>query len=451
MKFSIYIYLGLLAIFQGNCRKIENDPLKCEHIERIRADGAKLPVAIIETTENIKKSDRIDGYLRIYDLSETENSDCRGKLLHSDHIKIKMRGQSSASFPKKNYSIKIRDRNKKDKKVPLLSMQPNHKWVLHGPYVDQSMLRNHIAQEISKLTGQRALSSRYVEVYHFIGDKADFIGLYLLMEVIGIESLALNENPSSFIENENVFDRSFIFRLDPLDSNKFHFKTEFSQLDFSIFYPRVSDLSSHVAEQIPAKISDIEEKIFSDHDDDSIWDQLDRQSFIESLIVQDLAMDLDGLWKSQYLYKNTNGKLILGPVWDFNLAFNNYIFERSLGELNLVTDPQEGSILDRDVGIGSWTHRLAKSDKFRTQYTKRYRALRSEALSDSALSSLILSKKSLIREAQIRDFERWKLQVGDDTALESPEESVDRAVKQLLNFILDRARYLDDIYADPSN
>ena len=51
------------------------------------------------------------------------------------------------------------------------------------------------------------------------------------------------------------------------------------------------------------------------------WD-----SFVDFLIMQEITKNIDGYRLSSYLYKDkdsNDGRLVAGPIWDFNLGFGN--------------------------------------------------------------------------------------------------------------------------------
>ena len=53
---------------------------------------------------------------------------------------------------------------------------------------------------------------------------------------------------------------------------------------------------------------------------------IDVNSFIDLYIINELSKNIDGYRLSTYMYKDrdsNDGKLIMGPFWDYNLAFGN--------------------------------------------------------------------------------------------------------------------------------
>ena len=46
-------------------------------------------------------------------------------------------------------------------------------------------------------------------------------------------------------------------------------------------------------------------------------------SFVDFFLINELTKNIDGYRLGTYLNKDYNGKLKMGPIWDFNLAFGN--------------------------------------------------------------------------------------------------------------------------------
>ena len=95
---------------------------------------------------------------------------------------IKYRGASSYSkFDKKQYRIKF-NKNKKNsaKKVSLAGMGANSEWILNGPYLDKTLLRNKLVYDLARELNGWAPDTRFVEL--FVDGK--YQGVYLAVEPV---------------------------------------------------------------------------------------------------------------------------------------------------------------------------------------------------------------------------------------------------------------------------
>jgi len=105
-----------------------------------------LPILFIDSKQkclDFYTFEKIPATIKVLD-GKTNNVADSSKGIQYD-IGIKVRGFNSAAFPKPNYTIEFHDSTGKDINVSLLGLPPSDDWVLHGPYLDKSMIRNSFA------------------------------------------------------------------------------------------------------------------------------------------------------------------------------------------------------------------------------------------------------------------------------------------------------------------
>lgn len=96
---------------------------------------------------------------------------------------VKGRGNSTWSFPKKPYAIKL------DKKAEVLGMPKHKRWVLLANWIDRTLMRNHIAFTIAKNTESLGWTPRGEFVELILNGK--HLGNYYLCEQIKIDKTEL--------------------------------------------------------------------------------------------------------------------------------------------------------------------------------------------------------------------------------------------------------------------
>ena len=85
-----------------------------------------------------------------------------------------------------------------------------------------------------------------------------------------------------------------------------------------IKYPG-DDISSQQKSYIESYMNKVETEVYSDK-----VDNIDAESFSKYFIVEEASGNPDCNWASFYIYKDKNDpKIYFGPVWDFDLAFDN--------------------------------------------------------------------------------------------------------------------------------
>ena len=69
-------------------------------------------------------------------------ADGAGVTEFDDHIGVELHGRSSLTFPKKNYSIELRDATGATKATDFMGMGKESDWILDGMWADRSLMRN---------------------------------------------------------------------------------------------------------------------------------------------------------------------------------------------------------------------------------------------------------------------------------------------------------------------
>lgn len=236
------------------------------------------------------------------------------QIIHTaSDARIRGRGNSTQMFPKKPYRINFRQN------TSIYGMPASRNYVLLAEYSDKSLMRNVITHKLSSLLSgiEYAIQTRYVELYI----NSDYQGLYVLTEQVEIHPNKL------FIESiPGVYDTGFLLELD----QRFYEQNEVSGFDWvnvrGIPYEIKSPDSSHkdfttahhdyIYEYLLATEIALENK-------QGYEDFIDLDNWIDYFIIQEFVKNVDVGWSSVFLYKEPNGKLKFGPLWDFDLALGN--------------------------------------------------------------------------------------------------------------------------------
>ena len=97
------------------------------------------------------------------------------------------------------------------------------------------------------------------------------------------------------------------------------FTTAKGLITFSYEYPDYDDIIEEQKTYIKNKFDEIEAKIY-----DNNVENIDIESFVRYFLIEDFSGNQDGIFNSFFIYKEREDeKLYFGPVWDFDLAFDN--------------------------------------------------------------------------------------------------------------------------------
>ncbi|MDQ3535806.1 MAG: CotH kinase family protein, partial [Bacteroidota bacterium] len=296
--------------------------------------SSKFPIIVINTNgaeiqddKNIARMGIIDNGPGKINTSEDVFNDFDG------FVGIERRGSSSQMFPKKSYGFDIWTAEGIDSVASILGMPVEEDWILYAPYTDKSLMRNVLAFKIANEMGRYASRTRFCEVML----NGSYQGIYVMMEKVKRDNnrVALNKLKIDENEGENLTG-GYIIKIDKTtgsNSNEgwyspFHplRSGEETRVYFQYEYPKIKNITQEQREYIKDYIIDFETALsgidFKD-DEKGYRNWADMESFIDFSIVNEISKNIDGYRLSTFMHKDKNGKLIMGPVWDFNLAFGN--------------------------------------------------------------------------------------------------------------------------------
>lgn len=366
-------------------------------------------------------------------------------------IGIEFRGNSTQDADKKSYGIELWTAQGADTSASLLGMPSEEDWVLHASHFDKTFLRNVLSYEIWQKMGYWASRSRFCEL---IID-GDYRGVYILMEKVKRDKNRLNiaKLKPDDLQGDDLTG-GYLIRLDWSEGPGWfsHFEAmREGPLEFQYEYPKARSITLEQQQYIQAYIDSFETALFSPsyhHPSGLRYHQLaDLASFVDLFIVNELSRSVDAYKLSSYIHKDKNsrgGLLKAGPIWDFDLAYDNAAYcggNRPDGW----TYQQAESSCDDLVKMPRWWERLMADTMFTRQLRSRWVTLRSTFLHPDSLTLRIDQYATLLQEAQARNFERWE--VLEENLFAQPEPlpgSYAGEINRLKTWMRDRIQWLDN-------
>lgn len=397
-----------------------------------------LPVVYINTKgQQILKSDQIWGTVALLDADGTEQSVF--SVPNSIYgATIKYRGASSYSnFDKKQYRIQFYKLDSdKEADVPLAGMGAHSEWVLNGPYLDKTLVRNKLVYDLAREMNGWAPDSRFVEVF----EDGNYRGVYLAVEPVtnGESRLRLSEFGLLSGETAYIVNRD---RIDPgtADLETYGKLYGYTHNALYLSYPSEKNATEKQKEYIAEDLSAFEKALYGQHFNDpkvGYAAYIDVDNWVDYFIINEFAMNYDAGNLSTYAYKELTGKLQLA-VWDYNNGFNNFQW-RSLSEKEFHTVSN------------SWLSRVCQDRAFIDKVVARYRQLRESTLSEAHIQALLASYQRELGAAVDRNFQIWGYSFAENLLVaEIGNESLrnvrsyEQAVAQLETTIHARLSYLD--------
>ena len=219
---------------------------------------------------------------------------------------IRGRGNSTWSYPKKPYNLKL------DEKAEILGMPKHKRWVLLANWMDRTLLRNRVAFQIAQSTGMAwNPNGEFVEVIL----NNNHIGNYYLCEQIKVDKNRVNIQELS----EEDIDGGYIMELDVNYDETYKFESATKGLPYMFKDP--DEVNAAQFDYMQNYINTLEVSLYNDEElaTGKFMEYMDIDSHIDWWFVHELTDNAEPNHpKSTYMYKDKGGKLFAGPAWDFD-------------------------------------------------------------------------------------------------------------------------------------
>ena len=381
--------------------------------------SSNLPIIVIETHgQAIPDEPKITADMGIIDNGPGLRNNLADPFNHyNGKIGIEVRGSSSQMFPKKQYAIETRDALGGELEVSLLGFPEESDWVLYAPYTDKSLLRNVLAYKLANDMGRYASRTRYCEVVL----NGDYRGVYVLMEKIKRDKNRVNITKigTSDISGDAVTG-GYIIKIDKLEGENIQgWYSQFSpypgarqRIYYQYDYPKQDEIvtpqKTYIQNYIYAFENLMSRPDFADPQN-GYAQYLDVASCVDVFILNEISRNVDGYRLSAFMYKDRdskNGKLTIGPVWDYDLAFGNADYYNGAKIFDWQVDFRVAS---DDYQLPFWWRKLMQDSSFTRRINTRWRELRKNILDVPRIHAYIDSLAQYLDEAQKRNFERWPI------------------------------------------
>lgn len=367
-----------------------------------------------------------------------------------DKLDIKVRGNSTADPSKRAYRLKF-GKDEKDKVTGELIKTHKHdlmgggyakrNWALLANCFDHSLIRNALTCELGKIIGM-PFNPGYCFVDLVIN--GDYRGTYQVTDhpEVGSHRIDIDEDKDWYIE--------FQGRSDMLDEPYLNIK---DLPRFSIKNPDYTDAAD--ADKLAAlkvKMEDWVKQWKSGFSYDASITQSDTKGWrayndedqlLKWFLETEITADYDG-YMTIKAYRATDGKLFWGPVWDKDLAWDNYgDYTKTLG----AALENASSIRYYVYNPGSGTAILS-DPRFVKRVYETYNKLVEDGL-EQKLLDIVDQLHLRVNQTQQLNFEKWGITTVYG-GLEKYHEWTDYAQypEQLKTFITARLAFLKEKFKE---
>lgn len=387
----------------------------------INSQVSNLPLIFVNTNnQTIIQNTKIMADMKVLNSPDGINNISDTIFEYNGKVGIEIRGNSSAGFPKKSYTVETRLEDGFNNNVELLGLPKENDWVFHGPYPDKSLMRNALAYNIANKTGRWSPRTRFFELYV----NGSYAGVYTLVEKIKNDKNRLNLAellPTDTIDDELT--GGYIMKIDRPETTDIDGKdywispyrapTTLQQKVYLLHVsPDGSELHKKQHEYIKQHITDFENTLYSTNYRDRLtgyYSYVDIMSFVDYYIINELARNLDGYRISTFLYKDKDskgGKITMGPYWDYDIALGNANFFSAGNTSGWIIDGMGNA---DSYAMPFWWQKFRLDPLFNSYLKRRWNEVKQTFINTTYINQVIDSFAYELRDANVRNFQKYNI------------------------------------------
>jgi hypothetical protein len=385
--------------------------------------ATNLPLIVIHTEESVEPYDKENYITCSIKIIKDNKVDTEGKA------KIRLRGNMTFRLKKKPYRIKF-----DDKQSPLGMPAKAKKWNLLANHSDKTLLRNKLGLKMSTLFEMKYTPACQPADLMVNGE---FKGSYDLCDQIeqGEGRVEIEKMNKKAIKEPEVTG-GYIIEADHWAAREEFYAESKRGIVYSIKYPDEEDIVPEQIDYINNTFNLAEEAVYNND-----LSKIDIESFCKFILIEDLSGNSETFWSTYMTKERLEDKFYFGPVWDFDIAFDN--------------DIRIYPVLEKKNFIFKWGFEAGTMDQFALKILSNENTLKKlkeiwKQYSESKITKDILVKFideqcKNIYESQKLNFMRWD--VLNKTVLINPvvRGSFEAEVDYLKEFIQKRFDITDEI------
>ncbi|MBR1961274.1 MAG: CotH kinase family protein [Bacteroidales bacterium] len=415
---TLYAYLSNRKHLVFPSKVLEDEKEHQKEMERRQ----NIPVIHIKTKNSapiLNKKDYVDGTITISD-PERLYSDVAE---FSAEMGIRGRGNSTWSFPKKPWKVKLKE------KASLLGMPADKEWALLANYADRTLVRNIVAMKLSEICGF-SWTPRMHSVEVYLNGK--YQGVYTLCEHKKVSSDRVDID----VVGEDVTGGDAITGGYYLEIEEQQDETTcwWTSMGVPMMFSDPEEPNSEQLAYIKGLFESFEQALWAkDYSQTSGYPKyIDVDSFVDYYIVQELTKNIDGnLRKSSFITKERGKKMEMYHLWDFDLTLGNCGYFWG----NVGNGPENFWIK-----LDKWYPHLFADPAFVDKVQKRWNELKPEF---DKIPEFIDEQTFYLAKAQERNFKVWSIWESVDWVYFPSLGSYEKEVDYLKEFYTKRLEWLD--------
>lgn len=352
-----------------------------------------------------------------------------------DSMQIRGRGNSTWNMSKKPYRIKFQ------KKEKLLGKgYANAKsWTLMANAGDKTMFRNAITSLLGDFLGMKNNPAhKFVDMTL----NGSYQGTYQISDQVEVRPHRVNiaEQDYPVTETSNITG-GYLLEMDGFYDGV-GFRTS-RNVYSRIHYPDEEELTTAQKNYISNHVNTFEKALFGNNFTDPVKGYrpyVDSLSLSYWYLATEISANIDGFYSTYYYKDMDDDRLFFGPLWDYDIAYNND-YRISGTQNKLMVEDGYGTDLAK-----VWVKQFYNDPWFVKMINRDFNAAIDNGVEDY-LYQQIDSISSLLTKSQQRNYSKW----GIDTRMYHEivlYSSYSQYVTDVKNFIKNHLTYLKKRFAE---
>ena len=381
--------------------------------------------------------------------SKTDYKYCRMRYVDEadvlsfyDSVSVRGRGNSTWGLAKKPYRFKFLNKEKFLGK----GYANAKKWTLLANAGDKTMIRNALTSEMglfcAALRGpSEPKSLPFNPAVRFVDFTLNGVyqGTYQISDQVEVRPHRVNitEQAVPLAPGDDI-SGGYLLETDGfMDGNSF--RTAIYDAPVRIHYPDDEDIIARQTAYVKQHIARFESALSSSSFTDPETGYrafVDTASLVDWYICTELTANIDGFYSTYFYKERGDDRLFFGPLWDYDIAYNNDSRYPSTLRLLMADEAYSGS--------KAWVQRMWQDPWFQRRVCDRFEELLAAGIEDFLLAKTD-SLAALLSASQALNYQKWGIDVRmyHEIVLYN---SYERYISDLKSFIRTRCAFLSEAF-----
>ena len=273
-----------------------------------------LPCVVIHTKNNQEPYDKVNYIESVVTIVDSRKSKV---VLVRDSAGLRLRGNASMGFPKKPYRIKFANKHS-----VLGSPAKAKNWVLVNNYGDKTLLRNIVAFHVSEVLEMPYTPfCRPVDVIL----NGEYKGCYQLCDKIEVKKgrVEIDEMTATDVSG-TALSGGYMWEIDGYADQEPSPYYSPHGVPVTLHSPKDDEIVPTQRTYFENYYQTMENAVYKSSANDTTWrEYIDYKTFARYFLANEVCGNPDMLWSCFMYKKRGDMKTYTGPVWDFDIAFDN--------------------------------------------------------------------------------------------------------------------------------